>query len=75
MAKENMFCPGQKILSAEGKKNWDRIFKKDKSEEGRDTTCHCTLDDHFELYQRDISVCPRCGEPVDPRIDKIEDTK
>lgn len=65
---ENMFCPGQKTLSAEGKKNWDHTFKKE-----RDTTCYCTVEDHDNLFEHDIKVCPRCGGTTDPRIDIIPD--
>ena len=32
---ENMFCDGQKILSSKGKKNWDKIFKKEGHGNGR----------------------------------------
>ena len=28
MGRENLFCPGQKSLSKEGKENFDRIFRK-----------------------------------------------
>ena len=33
--KENLFSKGQKVLTEEGKDNWDRIFKKPTKKKGK----------------------------------------
>jgi len=35
---ENLYCSGQKTLSEEGKKNYERIFKKETSENSEEDT-------------------------------------